>query len=186
MTGAVEDDVPVRAPARASASEDGGTNSTIYVGNLPPSTTDADLEGLFVKFGAVRALRNVTHPNGECRGFAFVDYTEPTAADAAIKAMNRTDFKGSQIVVEQPRRKWGDAPRRDRSPRPSQRSGDRDYRSDGYSDPRRYADDGYREQPRRGYGYADYDRRYADDRYYPRDRSPERDSRWRYESDRYY
>jgi RNA recognition motif-containing protein len=153
------------APAAPPADE-GSQNATIYVGRLPETTTNAHLESAFAKFGTIRAIRNVMNATGQCRGFAFVDYLSADAAQEAIRAMNDTEFQGARIVVELPRRKWGERAPRDDGPR---------QRQQDYERPR-YGADRYRERspPRRDQGY---------DRYYRRERSPERSRRY---DDRYY
>jgi RNA recognition motif-containing protein len=155
---------------------------SVYVGNLLLSTTDQDLEDLFSQFGAIRALRRVTQDNGQCRGFAFLDFADSASVDEAIKALDQTDFKGRIITVQKPRSKWGDPPPGDRRLPPRGRRNDRgnDY-DDGYD--RRRFDDRYRERspPRR---YPEYDEP-PPRREYRRERSPERDRRGRYEDDYY-
>mmetsp|Transcript_68947 Transcript_68947/g.191980 ORF Transcript_68947/g.191980 Transcript_68947/m.191980 type:complete len:286 (-) Transcript_68947:76-933(-) len=62
----------------------------IYCSNLPPDTTDLDLYKLFSPFGAIApsGIRAMMEDDGSCKGFGFVDFLDPTAADAAIVALN--------------------------------------------------------------------------------------------------
>jgi len=62
----------------------------IYVNCLPPDTTDLDLYKLFSPFGAIApsGIRAMMEDDGSCKGFGFVDFLDPTAADAAIVALN--------------------------------------------------------------------------------------------------
>ena len=74
----------------------------IYVGNLPYSVTDSDLRETFSRFGEVAEVNLITDKfTGESKGFAFVDMTNNSQADAAIKGLNGTDMKGRNITVNQ-------------------------------------------------------------------------------------
>jgi RNA recognition motif-containing protein len=74
----------------------------IYVGNLPYSVTDGDLRETFSRFGEVSQVNLITDKfTGESKGFAFVDMTNNSQADAAIKGLNGTDMKGRNITFNQ-------------------------------------------------------------------------------------
>jgi RNA recognition motif-containing protein len=74
----------------------------IYVGNLPYSVTDGDLRETFSRFGEVAQVNLITDKfTGESKGFAFVDMTNNSQADAAIKGLNGSDMKGRNITVNQ-------------------------------------------------------------------------------------
>jgi RNA recognition motif-containing protein len=74
----------------------------IYVGNLPYSVTDGDLRETFSSFGDVAQVNLITDKfTGESKGFTFVDMTNNSQADAAIKGLNGTDMKGRNITVNQ-------------------------------------------------------------------------------------
>ena len=61
--------------------------TTIYVGNLPFSATEADVRGLFEKHGAVQSVKLVNdRETGRPRGFGFVEMS-PTDAQTAIQHM---------------------------------------------------------------------------------------------------
>lgn len=75
----------------------------IYVGNLPPETSEADLSELFSAHGKVRSLdlpKDIF--SGKCRGFAFIEM-EGHEARAAITALNGREIGGKQIRVNQER-----------------------------------------------------------------------------------
>ena len=62
----------------------------LYVGNLPHSTTEAELRGVFEAHGAVEKVSLVTdRETGRSRGFAFVEMTNPAEADKAIAHAQR-------------------------------------------------------------------------------------------------
>ena len=83
----------------------------IYVGNLPFSITDADLRETFSRFGEVSQVNLISDKfTGESKGFGFVEMSNNSQADAAIKGLNGTDLKGRNITVNQAKPKT-DAPR---------------------------------------------------------------------------
>jgi len=71
-------------------------SKSLYVGNLPYSTTEDDLRGMFSAFDptAVRLIGD--------KGFGFVDVPEEKAA-AAIAEINGREISGRQIVVNEAR-----------------------------------------------------------------------------------
>jgi RNA recognition motif-containing protein len=84
----------------------------LYVGNLPYSVTDADLNEAFGRFGTVTSAKVITdRDTGQSKGFGFVEMPDNSEADAAIKALNETALKGRNIKVNQAK------PREDRPPR---------------------------------------------------------------------
>jgi RNA recognition motif-containing protein len=83
----------------------------IYVGNLPYSVTDGDLRETFSEYGSVDTVNLITDKfSGDSKGFGFVEMGNNSEADAAIKALNGTDFKGRNITVNQAKPK-SDRPR---------------------------------------------------------------------------
>jgi RNA recognition motif-containing protein len=83
----------------------------LYVGNLPPSTTEADLRRLFEAQGAVEKVSLVTdRDTGQSRGFGFVEMTNATEADKAIAALNGTDLGGRTLTLNEAKPKT-DRPR---------------------------------------------------------------------------
>jgi RNA recognition motif-containing protein len=74
----------------------------IYVGNLPYSITDADLREAFAPFGDVSTVQLISDKfTGESKGFGFVEMTNNSQADAAIKGLNGSAIKGRNITVNQ-------------------------------------------------------------------------------------
>ena len=83
----------------------------LYVGNLPHSTTEADLRAFFEAHGAVDKVSIVTDKEtGRSRGFGFVEMTDSSEADKAIAALNGTELGGRTLTVNEARPKSG-APR---------------------------------------------------------------------------
>jgi len=89
----------------------------IYVGNLPYSVTDADLRETFAPYGDVSSVQLISDKfTGESKGFGFVEMSNNSQADAAIKGLNGSNLKGRNITVNQAKPK-GDRPARGRGPR---------------------------------------------------------------------
>lgn len=74
----------------------------LYVGNLSFSNTEADLRDLFGRHGSVDSVNVITdRDTGRPRGFAFVEMSEGSAAQDAIRALDGTDFGGRTIKVNE-------------------------------------------------------------------------------------
>ena len=74
----------------------------LYVGNLPHSTTEAELRNLFEVHGAVEKITLVTdRDTGRSRGFGFVEMTNASEADQAIAALNGSDLGGRTLTINE-------------------------------------------------------------------------------------
>src|SRR5581483_753754 len=74
----------------------------IYVGGLPYSATDSDLEDLFAGSGTVTSATVVTDRyTGQAKGFGFVEMSTDAEADAAISALNGTMMGGRTLTVNE-------------------------------------------------------------------------------------
>lgn len=74
---------------------------TLYVGNLPWSTTDTSLADAFRTHGNVVSSRIITDKEtGRSRGFGFVE-VEDADAEKMIASMNSAELGGRQIVVNE-------------------------------------------------------------------------------------
>ena len=74
----------------------------IYVGNLPYSTTDTELESLFAQHGQIgRASVVIDRETGRSRGFGFVEMPNDEEGNKAIEAMNGFDMGGRKLVVNE-------------------------------------------------------------------------------------
>src|SRR5262245_53769600 len=77
-------------------------SKNLYVGNLPFSTTAADLETAFGQFGTVTRAQVMTdRETGRSRGFGFVEMAD--GADDAIAKMNGVEFQGRTLTVNEAR-----------------------------------------------------------------------------------
>jgi len=76
----------------------------IYVGNLPFSTTDTELEDMFSQFGQITRAAVITdRETGRSRGFGFVEMENDEEGKKAIEEMNEKDFDGRQLTVNEAR-----------------------------------------------------------------------------------
>ena len=74
----------------------------IYVGGLPYSTTEAQLNDLFAAHGTVQSARIITDKfTGQSRGFGFVEMGSAEEAKKAITALNGTQFEGRTLTVNE-------------------------------------------------------------------------------------
>lgn len=71
---------------------------TIYVGNLPYKATEENLREVFAEYGAInRVSVPADRETGRVRGFAFVEMAEDAAEDAAIAALDSSEWMGRQL-----------------------------------------------------------------------------------------
>jgi len=74
----------------------------IYVGNLPYSVTDSELQDLFSQYGEVSSARVVMdRETGRAKGFGFVEMRDSADANKAIEALNGTDMNGRALRVNE-------------------------------------------------------------------------------------
>ena len=74
----------------------------IYVGGLPYSATEEDLENLFASSGTVKEVSVITDRyTGQAKGFGFVEMDNDAEADAAIAALNGTQMGGRTLTVNE-------------------------------------------------------------------------------------
>jgi hypothetical protein len=76
----------------------------LYVGNLPYSVRDSDLEQAFGQYGAVTSAKvMMDRETGRSKGFAFVEMASDPEAQAAIEGMNGQSLGGRSVVVNEAR-----------------------------------------------------------------------------------
>lgn len=75
-------------------------NTRLYVGNLPYSTKDADLQDLFSQVGGVVSASVITYSDtGRSKGFAFVEMSTSDEAQQAITRFNGFSLGGRPLSV---------------------------------------------------------------------------------------
>ncbi len=78
--------------------------SKLYVGNLPFSTTETDLQAHFASCGTVESCRIITdRDTGRSKGFAFVEMSSSEEAQNAIDRLNGQQFDGRALNVSEAR-----------------------------------------------------------------------------------
>jgi RNA recognition motif-containing protein len=78
----------------------------LYVGNLPHSTTEAELRGAFEVHGKVEKVNIVTdRETGRARGFAFVEMSDAGEAEKAMTALNGSSLGGRTLTINEARPK---------------------------------------------------------------------------------
>ncbi len=76
----------------------------IYVGNLPYSADDQELQSVFEAYGEVKSAKVIKDmATGRSKGFGFVEMTDKDAGTKAIEALNDTDMGGRNIRVNEAR-----------------------------------------------------------------------------------
>ncbi len=78
----------------------------LYVGNLPYSTGEAELQELFSQAGNVETVRVMRDAaTGRARGFAFVEMTTDEEAQKAASELNGHQMGGRPLTVNEARPK---------------------------------------------------------------------------------
>lgn len=92
----------------------------LFIGSLPYTTTDEELEQLFAAEGTVVSARVIIdRETGRSKGFGFVEFENDDEAKAAIEKLNGSDYNGRSLVVNEAR------PQQPRGERRSFGGGDR-------------------------------------------------------------
>jgi RNA recognition motif-containing protein len=80
----------------------------LYVGNLPYSVADADLEEMFAAYGSVRSAQVIMdRDTGRSKGFGFVEMDSDDGATQAISGLNGKEVDGRALTVNEARPKEG-------------------------------------------------------------------------------
>lgn len=74
----------------------------LYVGNLPYSATEEALSAKFSEYGTIDSAKLITdRDTGRSKGFGFVEMGSESEANAAIAALNGTDWDGRPMKVNE-------------------------------------------------------------------------------------
>ena len=72
----------------------------LYVGNLPYSTVDSDLQTLFAQAGTVKSAQVIKdRQSGRSKGFGFVEMSSDAEAQNAITMFHGKDYSGRPLTV---------------------------------------------------------------------------------------
>lgn len=76
----------------------------IYVGNLPYSVGEDDLQGIFAEFGEIESVKIIADKySGRSKGFGFVVMDNDDEAKAAIENLNGKTVDNREITVNEAR-----------------------------------------------------------------------------------
>jgi RNA recognition motif-containing protein len=85
----------------------------IYVGNLAPEVTEAEINELFKAFGQVKSVQVMRELfTGASKGFGFVEMPGKAHSMAAITGLNGKDLHGRPLRVNEARPRGNGGPRR--------------------------------------------------------------------------
>jgi RNA recognition motif-containing protein len=77
-------------------------STKLYVGGLPYSVTEQQLNELFSQQGTVSSAKVITDKfTGQSRGFGFVEMSTTEEAKKAISALNGTQMDGRPLTVNE-------------------------------------------------------------------------------------
>lgn len=74
-------------------------SKTLYVGNLDPSVTEAELREFFDQCGTSRDAKISVDYKGRSKGFAFVEMDSDAEGEGAIAKFNGAELKGQALTV---------------------------------------------------------------------------------------
>ena len=75
--------------------------SKLYVGNLPYSMSEGELNDIFAEHGEIEECKLITDfRTGRSKGFAFIKYASEEAAKVAIEALNEQEVQGRKLFVK--------------------------------------------------------------------------------------
>jgi RNA recognition motif-containing protein len=78
----------------------------LFVANISKTVKNDALKALFAEFGQVASAKILTDKyTGESKGFGFVDMTNDTEAQEAMRKLSNADFFGRRLVVSKARPK---------------------------------------------------------------------------------
>tara|TARA_B100000700_G_C14650825_1_gene671892 strand:+ start:292 stop:726 length:435 start_codon:yes stop_codon:yes gene_type:complete len=78
----------------------------LYIGNLPPTFDNKELESLFASVGkGIRFKPVYDRESGGCRGFGFANVADEKVANELIQQLNGKEFQGNNLRVERSERR---------------------------------------------------------------------------------
>lgn len=74
----------------------------LFVAGLPFDVDDQELKEMFEPYGSVTSAKVIhDRETGKSRGFGFVEFSDKTQAEAAIKALDGGSLEGRQLTVKE-------------------------------------------------------------------------------------
>ena len=76
----------------------------VYVGNLPYTATEEELQSTFEQFGNVNSASIIKDKHsGRSKGFGFIEMPSDDEAQSAIEGLNNKPFHGRNLIVNKAR-----------------------------------------------------------------------------------
>lgn len=72
----------------------------LFLGNLPATMTDVEVQMLASAFGELQAFTLISEKNGLSKGYAFMCYKNPASTAAACEGLNGCDIGGKRLVCK--------------------------------------------------------------------------------------
>ncbi len=73
---------------------------TIYIGNIPYSLKEADIEQLFAEFGSVLSVKIISDKfSNRSKGYGFVEMENEADGEKAIENLNGREVLGRNLKV---------------------------------------------------------------------------------------
>lgn len=73
--------------------------TNVFVKNFGDSMDDTKLRDMFEKYGEITSVVAARNDDGKSKGFGFVNFKEPEAAERACKDLHDTEFNGKRLFV---------------------------------------------------------------------------------------
>jgi RNA recognition motif-containing protein len=84
--------------------------NNVYVGNLPYTTNEQELESLFSQYGQIVSLNLIRDKEtNRLKGFAFIEFSDKQQAADAVEKLNGHEFGGRTLNVSMARARTGGA-----------------------------------------------------------------------------
>lgn len=99
-TGPPEPRQPSSGPRSANSRGDIPPGRILYVGNLFFEVTTSELEAEFGRYGTITNSRIVTDARGQSKGFGYIEFSEQSAAEQAIRQLDQKVFQGRRMAVQ--------------------------------------------------------------------------------------
>ncbi|ODV60694.1 polyadenylate binding protein [Ascoidea rubescens DSM 1968] len=79
--------------------------TNVYVKNIEPETSDEDFNKLFNAFGTITSISLERNPDGNLKGFGFVNFENHQDALKAVESLNNKEFHGKTLYVGRAQKK---------------------------------------------------------------------------------
>lgn len=79
--------------------------TNVYIKNFPEDLSDEQLRDIFEKYGRITSCKIMTSDEGKCKGFGFVAFEDPEAAEKACDDMNAKEMNGKTLYVGRAQKK---------------------------------------------------------------------------------